>query len=114
MTIHIESEMHTVYVICLRMTMRQSVTQNIMSESVEDSVTKDTASVAADAELLMSDMGVECTSEEIDTLSTIAERNSSMKAVSLVDVEREDLFNEAKNDTQVEANCSEIDTDMHI
>ncbi|WOG81216.1 hypothetical protein DCAR_0100361 [Daucus carota subsp. sativus] len=83
-------------------------------ESVEDSVTKDTASVAADAELLMSDMGVECTSEEIDTLSTIAERNSSMKAVSLVDVEREDLFNEAKNDTQVEANCSEIDTDMHI
>lgn len=86
-------------------------------ESVEESITKDTSSVAPSTvapskELLISNMGVACINEEIDTLSSNAERDLSGKTVSPIDVERNDLFNDAKIDQQVEEKCSEDNTDM--
>lgn len=81
-------------------------------ESVEESITKDTSSVASSTELHISNMGVACISEEIDTLSINAERDSSGKTVSVIDAERSCLFDEAKIDTQVEGKCSEDNTDM--
>lgn len=43
----------------------------------------------------------------------IVERNSSGKTISLIDVERNEFFNDAKFDTQVGGKCSEDNTDMH-
>ncbi|KAK1353310.1 Exocyst complex subunit [Heracleum sosnowskyi] len=81
-------------------------------ESVEDSDTKETSSVPPDTELPYSSMVVADINEVIDTLPINTERNSSGKTISLIEVVRNDLFNDAKIDTKGAEKCSEDNTDM--